>query len=137
MEHSPGFLKLVKDAKTRVREITIKQARERLKQNPKAILLDVREDHEWQKSAPAEILSCSMSPCVHRAIRSLQAKIFHESASCRAAKNRGCASITARRNTSHKPATTAHLRRCKSRLSLGRTTQEIVVVWSCGLTCQS
>ncbi len=54
MDHAPGFLKLVNDAKTRVHEITIEQARERLKQNPKAILMDVREDHEWQKQHAAE-----------------------------------------------------------------------------------
>jgi hypothetical protein len=46
MDHSPGFLKLVNDAKSRVREIAIEQARDRLKQNPKAVLLDVREDNE-------------------------------------------------------------------------------------------
>ena len=54
MEHSPGFLKVVNEARAKVREITIEQARERLKQNPKAILLDVREDTEWQKGHAAE-----------------------------------------------------------------------------------
>jgi rhodanese-related sulfurtransferase len=54
MDHAPGFLKLVNDAKTRVREITVEQARERLKQNPKAVLMDVREDHEWLKEHAAE-----------------------------------------------------------------------------------
>ena len=54
MEHSPGFLKVVNDAKTRVHEVTLEQARERLKQNPGAILLDVREDYEWQKEHAAE-----------------------------------------------------------------------------------
>jgi len=48
MDHSPGFLKMVNEAKPRVKELTIEQARERLKQNPKAILMDVREDSEWQ-----------------------------------------------------------------------------------------
>ena len=48
MDHSPGFLKLVDDAKSRIREITIDAARERLKANPAAVLLDVREDNEWQ-----------------------------------------------------------------------------------------
>ena len=47
MDHSPGFLKLVNDAKSRVREITIDEARTRLAQNPRTVLLDVREDHEW------------------------------------------------------------------------------------------
>ena len=49
MKHSPGFLKLVNEARTRVKEITLEAARTRLAQNPKAILLDVREDHEWEK----------------------------------------------------------------------------------------
>jgi len=47
MEHSAGFLKLVAAAKQSVREITIDQARERLSQKSDAILMDVREDHEW------------------------------------------------------------------------------------------
>jgi len=47
MQHSPGFLKLVDDAKSRVREITIDDARQRLRDNPAAVLLDVREDTEW------------------------------------------------------------------------------------------
>jgi rhodanese-related sulfurtransferase len=54
MEHSPGFLKLVNEAKTRVKEITLEQARERLAKNPKAVLMDVREDNEWQKQHAAE-----------------------------------------------------------------------------------
>ena len=56
MDHSPGFLKLVDDAKTRVREISIDQARAWLKQNPKIVLLDVREDSEWQAGHAAEAL---------------------------------------------------------------------------------
>ena len=48
MEHSPGFLKLVNATRPHVQEITIEQARARLAQNPKLVLLDVREDHEWQ-----------------------------------------------------------------------------------------
>jgi len=54
MEHSPGFLKLVADAKTRVREVSIEQTRARLAQSPKAVLLDVREDREWQKGHAVE-----------------------------------------------------------------------------------
>ena len=48
MDHSPGFLKLVNDAKSRIKEITIDEARDCLAQNPKVILMDVREDHEWK-----------------------------------------------------------------------------------------
>jgi rhodanese-related sulfurtransferase len=47
MDHSPGFLKIVADAKTRVREITLEQTAAWLKQNPNVVLLDVREDSEW------------------------------------------------------------------------------------------
>jgi rhodanese-related sulfurtransferase len=56
MDHSPGFLKIVNEAKPRVRELTIEQARARLKNNPKAVLVDVREDSEWQKSHAAEAI---------------------------------------------------------------------------------
>ena len=54
MDHSPGFLKIVNDARLRVREVSLEQAQARLKQNPKAVLLDVREDHEWQAGHAAE-----------------------------------------------------------------------------------
>jgi rhodanese-related sulfurtransferase len=47
MQHAPGFLKLVNEARPRVNEITVDDARERLARNPKAVLLDVREDGEW------------------------------------------------------------------------------------------
>ena len=33
-----------------VKEINIDEARERLGKNPQAVLLDVREDNEWEKS---------------------------------------------------------------------------------------
>lgn len=49
MDHSSGFLKLVNEARPYVKEITIDQARERLAQNPQAVLMDVREDLEWNK----------------------------------------------------------------------------------------
>ncbi|MDB6028090.1 MAG: rhodanese domain protein [Verrucomicrobiales bacterium] len=48
MQHSPGFLKVVKEAQAQVKELTVEQARERLTKNPKAVLIDVREDGEWQ-----------------------------------------------------------------------------------------
>ncbi len=54
MDHSPGFLKVVEDAQSRVREITIEQAKARLSANPKAVLVDVREDSEWAKGHAAE-----------------------------------------------------------------------------------
>ena len=48
MDHSPGFLKLVNEARATVREFTVEQLRTRLAANPEAVLLDVREDAEWQ-----------------------------------------------------------------------------------------
>ena len=48
MEHSPGFLKLAEDAKARVREVTVAEARERLASGGDTRLIDVREDNEWQ-----------------------------------------------------------------------------------------
>jgi len=54
MDHAPGFLKLVNDAKLRVREVSIEQAQARLKQNPNAVLIDVREDNEWNAGHAVE-----------------------------------------------------------------------------------
>ena len=54
MNHAPGFLSLVNDAKKRVNEISVAEARARLAANPKIVLLDVREDHEWQAGHDAE-----------------------------------------------------------------------------------
>ena len=54
MQHSPGFLKVVEEARPRVKEITIEEARERL--SKKAILVDVREDDEWKAGHAAEAI---------------------------------------------------------------------------------
>jgi rhodanese-related sulfurtransferase len=48
MDHSPEFLKIVDDAKSRVKEVTVTETQARLAANPKAVLVDVREDAEWQ-----------------------------------------------------------------------------------------
>ena|SRR5579883_546137 len=53
MEHTEGFLRLVRDAKTRVREIDIHEARKRLESNPNIRFIDVREDSEWQEAHAA------------------------------------------------------------------------------------
>ena len=47
MDHASGFLNLVNDAKKRITEVSVAEARARLATNPKAGLLDVREDNEW------------------------------------------------------------------------------------------
>lgn len=54
MDHSPGFLKIVDEAKPRVREVTIEEAKARLAANSKAVLVDVREDSEWTKGHAVE-----------------------------------------------------------------------------------
>ncbi|MDW8310306.1 MAG: rhodanese-like domain-containing protein [Verrucomicrobiales bacterium] len=54
MEHSPGFLQLVNEAKKHVEELSVAEARARLAANPKIVLLDVREDHEWQAGHAVE-----------------------------------------------------------------------------------
>jgi rhodanese-related sulfurtransferase len=48
MKHSEGFLKLVNDAKSRIREVTVEQARKRIDADPNVKLIDVREDNEWE-----------------------------------------------------------------------------------------
>jgi len=47
MIHTPGFLKIVDDAKSRAKEVTVAETQKRLAANPKALLIDVREDNEW------------------------------------------------------------------------------------------
>lgn len=53
MKHSEGFLKLVNDAKSRIRELTVAETQERMRQNNAAKLIDVREDHEWEAAHAA------------------------------------------------------------------------------------
>ena len=47
MKHSEGFLRVVNDAKSRIREVTVEETRRRLEENNRARLIDVREDNEW------------------------------------------------------------------------------------------
>jgi rhodanese-related sulfurtransferase len=54
MDHSPGFLKVVNEARPRVKELTVEEARARLSANPNAVLVDVREDSEWQQGHAVE-----------------------------------------------------------------------------------
>jgi len=53
MKHSEGFLKIVNDAKTRIKEVTVAETRDRLRENPDAKLIDVREDKEWDAAHAA------------------------------------------------------------------------------------
>ena len=56
MKHSEGFLKLVNDAKTRIREVSVAETRQRMNANNDARLIDVREDHEWNAAHAAGAL---------------------------------------------------------------------------------
>jgi rhodanese-related sulfurtransferase len=47
LKHSPGFLKIVDDAKSRVREVNVDETRKKLA-GGKATLIDVREESEWE-----------------------------------------------------------------------------------------
>jgi rhodanese-related sulfurtransferase len=49
MKHSPGFLNIVNDAKSRVRETNVADVKRRLDADEKLNLVDVREDSEWAK----------------------------------------------------------------------------------------
>ncbi|HJW18053.1 MAG TPA: rhodanese-like domain-containing protein [Flavisolibacter sp.] len=46
MKHSPEFLQLVNEVKDQVKEISVEQAQ--LQQHKGALLVDVREDNEWE-----------------------------------------------------------------------------------------
>jgi len=47
MKHSPQFLKLVSEAKPRVRETNVTDVKQRIESGEKFLLVDVREDNEW------------------------------------------------------------------------------------------
>lgn len=49
MQHSEGFLKVVNDAKSRIRETTPEEVRRRQEAGEPFHFVDVREDNEWQK----------------------------------------------------------------------------------------
>lgn len=48
MSHSPNFLKLVQEAKTRIKETNVADVKRRLDRGEKLLLVDVREDNEWE-----------------------------------------------------------------------------------------
>jgi rhodanese-related sulfurtransferase len=47
MKHTPGFLKIVNDAKKRIRETNVRDVKARLDRGEKICLVDVREESEW------------------------------------------------------------------------------------------
>ena len=48
-KHTPQFLSIVNDAKTRIKELTIDDVRRKRDAGERFHLIDVREDHEWAK----------------------------------------------------------------------------------------
>lgn len=49
MKHSPQFLALVQDAKSRVKEVNIEEYNALREKKFDHVLIDVREDREWEK----------------------------------------------------------------------------------------
>ncbi|HJT66273.1 MAG TPA: rhodanese-like domain-containing protein [Pyrinomonadaceae bacterium] len=47
MKHSEGFLNLVNDAKSRIREVNVAETQQRIRDDNNVKLIDVREDNEW------------------------------------------------------------------------------------------
>jgi rhodanese-related sulfurtransferase len=59
MQHAPGFLALVNDAKTRIKEIDIDGYLALQKASTAHVLVDTREDSEWAKGhLPGAIHLC-------------------------------------------------------------------------------
>jgi rhodanese-related sulfurtransferase len=48
VKHSPAFLAIVNDAKSRIRQTDVPTVAERLKRGDKFHFVDVREDDEWR-----------------------------------------------------------------------------------------
>lgn len=53
MEHTPGFLALVNDAKSRVKETSVADVQERLRRGADFVFIDTREEHEWNEAHAA------------------------------------------------------------------------------------
>ena len=49
MQHAPGFLRLVDDARTRIRECSVADVKRRLDAGERFHLVDVREHEEWTR----------------------------------------------------------------------------------------
>jgi len=49
MQHTPRFLKIVNDAKSRVKETTVDEVKQKLDHGDKVLLVDVREESEYAK----------------------------------------------------------------------------------------
>jgi rhodanese-related sulfurtransferase len=49
VKHTPGFLAIVNDAKSRVKELNFREVKRRLDAGEEFTLVDVREDNEWAR----------------------------------------------------------------------------------------
>jgi rhodanese-related sulfurtransferase len=49
MQHTPRFSKIVNDAKSRVKETTVDEVKQKLDHGDKVLLVDVREESEFAK----------------------------------------------------------------------------------------
>ena len=49
MQHAPRFLKIVNDAKSRIKETNVDEVKSRLDRGEKFMLVDVREESEFSK----------------------------------------------------------------------------------------
>jgi len=49
LDHADGFLKLVRDAKSRIKEEDFRETKKRLDAGEKIIVVDTREDSEWAR----------------------------------------------------------------------------------------
>ena len=78
MKHAPEFLKLVADAKTRIRETNVQEVKQKLDAEDPITIIDVREDNEWAKGhlpgpfiwAGVSSSATSSMPCLERQPRS-------------------------------------------------------------------
>ena len=59
MDHTPGFLALVADAKKRIHEIDIDEYKRLRAAGEAGQLVDVREDHEWEAAHAAGAMHLS------------------------------------------------------------------------------
>ena len=48
-QHPPRFLKIVDDARSRVRETNVDEVKKKMDRGEKFLLIDVREESEWAK----------------------------------------------------------------------------------------
>jgi rhodanese-related sulfurtransferase len=58
-QHSPGFLAIAQDAKSRVHEIDIEEYKRLREAGEAGQLVDVREDHEWDAAHATEAIHLS------------------------------------------------------------------------------